>query len=189
MAPVLLAVLAGCAAESTFAPVSATEREIAKQRVRFLVEAACFNEDTGRGQRRVLDREGFAIRNRTGDQFFYGDPQFLVFSAVGDRYDLQFEGPDGRTLALAGTGCTVGSPAISHRDANEIVSQVLGARVLSATRAFPEPVAIGENEVGGVGFLLQGLAVTVQTAAVGGEPEGGGAPQSFPIVDIVVVRP
>lgn len=187
LVPILL-VLLSCA-EQTFVDASPAQRQIAIQRMRFLVEAACVENTTPRAQAQVFDRQGFANRLRTGGRYTYGDPATLVFAGIQPE-ELTKPASQTRSVRVRGRMCSVGSPAVSYSDANQILQQILSTRLLasSPSRRLPEVVSVGVNQpTGAQGYFFEGISYVVGTAGLSVE-DVSGQQIDLPLVSIGVFR-
>ena len=163
----LLVFAALSACTDTPLPVSAAENEIAIQRARFLFEAACVSNPTTRTQERAFDAQNLFSKDRTGGQINYADPGALVFAALlPDRIEREDE--EGRTTFHPGRSCAVGSPAISIRDANRIMQQIVATRFATGPEGdkFREIEIIGEGPEGALGYFWNDMSLTVNRATV-----------------------
>ncbi|WP_208348044.1 hypothetical protein [Pseudaestuariivita rosea] len=181
----LLASLTACSTSPM--GVSLAQNEIAKQRMRFLLEAACINERTTRSQKRVLDGQGFSTSNADNGGFTYNDGNSLVFANLSPKEEAFFN-DDGRPNRIEGRACSVGSPAVSVRDANEIVAQVLAPRLVSDTRRLPAVIGVGQSpNDGGNGYFFQDVAIVVGQGKIDMRAETGES-LSLPMANITVIR-
>ena len=161
-----LAALTACT--DTPLPVSAAENEIAVQRARFLFEAACVSNTTRRAQERAFDAQNLFAKDRTRGQVNYVDPGALVFAALLPDY-FDRENDEGQVVRQTGRSCAVGSPAISIRDANLIMRQIVATRFATGAEGdrFREIEEIGEDpESGAIGFFWPDMVLTVSNATV-----------------------
>ena len=152
--------LAGCV-QTTARGFEPAQREVALQRMRFVVEAVCLNNRTRAAQDRAARRLGFPLREVREGTVFYANPATLTFLQLGQSPELGFTQPDGTPRSVRGPACGVGSPAVGVANANRLLGEVLAPRLVEGDRTVSAPVALGENEDRGFGFLFEGLVVTV----------------------------
>ncbi|NSX55061.1 hypothetical protein [Parasulfitobacter algicola] len=186
---ILMGVIAFTLASCATAPmgVSSAQNEIAKQRMRFLMEAACLNETTLRAQRQVLDKQGFADKRPDKGGLSYNDGPSLVFANL-DPNRWVVSNLDGLQKRIDGNGCSVGSPAISINDANDIVAQVLAPRLISDTRRLPATLGVGRSSTdGGNGYFFEDFAIVVSQGQITFS-DAQGRSSVLPITNITVLR-
>lgn len=187
--PALLCLcLIGCA-ETTFVDASPAQRQVAIQRMRFLVEAACIENDRPSAQAQVFDKQDFPSRKKTGPRYIYGDPATLIFANIQPEKLIK-PVSETRSAEVRGRMCSVGSPAVSYSDANAILQQILSTRLLASSpgRKLPDVISLGVNKpTGAQGYFFEGISYVVGTAGLAIEDENG-QQANLPLVSIGVFR-
>lgn len=171
----LVLALAGCQVSDGPLAVDPAFRDIAVQRMRFAVEAVCLNNTSRSAQDRAARNLGFPIRQRERGETVYINPGTLTFLRVGPVDSQTFDKAEGgRGTVRAGSGCSVGSPAVGVRTANRIVGEILAPRLVDGSETLSAPLGAGTNSAGGLGFFFDDLAVTMPLAdTIFTDPETG----------------
>ncbi|MEO0861648.1 MAG: hypothetical protein AAFY65_13635 [Pseudomonadota bacterium] len=189
LAPLLAALaLSACVASDASMQVAPAVRDIAVQRMRFAVEAVCLNNRTRSAQDRAARALGFPIRERQNGATVFVNPNTLTFLRIGPVDAQTYGRPDGqRGVVRAGTGCSVGSPAVGIRTANQIVGEILSPRLVEGAPITARPLGAGVNAAGGNGFFFRDLAVTMPLANTSFSDGEGGQTQTFthPVILII----
>lgn len=155
------ATLAGCA-QGGFSRGAA---DIAGQRMGFVAEAVCLNNQTRRTQDRAARALNFPVVETDGASTVYVNPGTLTFMRIGPvpAQGVTIDGGD-RIVVPAGSGCSVGSPAVGLEQANRLAGEILAPRLVDGSDTLAGPLGAGVNAAGGAGFFFEGLAVTLPLA-------------------------
>ncbi|CTQ49013.1 hypothetical protein [Jannaschia donghaensis] len=183
---VLLLALAGCVQTGTNGFGSGVG-DIAAQRMRFAAEAVCLNNRTRGTQDRAARALNFPVRERDGNSIVYANPGTLTFIRIGPAPDQTFTDDQGQRRSIAGSGCSVGSPAVGTDRANRLAGEILAPRLIDGSDTLLAPLGAGTNVDGGVGFFFDNLAVTLPVARTTfTNPETGqGTAFDHPVILIV----
>lgn len=185
--------LAGCVqtggAANGFSPAVA---DLAEQRMRFITEAVCLSHKTPAAQRRAARGLNFLVPAQSGGIADPGatgfvSPATATSLRIGPVEPQSFENADGEPQIVRGSGCSVGSPAVSIDRANRIMAEILAPRLVEGDRQAGVPIGSGTNDSGGAGFFFENLAVTLPLALTPFTEEGTGRrlAHEHPIILIV----
>ena len=184
----LVLVLAGCVPVSSTNGFSPGVSNIAAQRVRFVAEAVCLNNQSSASQSRAARALDFPVTERDGGETVYIDPGTLTFVRIGPAPEQRFTDSEGRNQRVPGrSGCSVGSPAVGTELANRLAGEILAPRLIDGSDSLLAPLGAGTNAEGGVGFFFDALAVTLPVARTTfTNPETGeGVAFDHPVILIV----
>lgn len=156
------ALLSACAATTN--GFDAGTSDIAAQRMRFVVEAVCFNNPTRSAQDRAARALGFPVRQRDEEGVLYVNPGTLTFLRLGPSPELGFDTPEGEPRTVSGHGCSVGSPAVGVDAANRMLGQIIAPRLAEGSALIRAPLGAGRADFGGVGLFFEDFAATVAEA-------------------------
>ncbi|WGH80089.1 hypothetical protein [Jannaschia ovalis] len=155
--------LAGCMPTQTGFSQGASE--IAGQRMGFVAEAVCLNNQTRQAQDRAARALSFPVVERDGAATIYVNPGTLTFMRIGPVPAQGVTIEDGSRIEVpAGIGCSVGSPAVGQVQANRLAGEILAPRLVDGSDTLRAPLGAGVNAAGGAGFFFEGLTVTLPLA-------------------------
>ena len=157
-------VVAACAQPGGAPGFSGAASRVAGQRVGFVAEAVCLNNRSRAAQTRAAVALDFPVRQSDGGADIFINPGTLTVLRLGPVPSQGITVDGARTAIPGGQGCSVGSPAVSTREANAIAGTILAPRLVDGSDTLTAPIGAGLNESGGAGFFFRNLAVTTPGA-------------------------